>query len=36
VVVSRSSPAIKAAVVDMMHQYELSQAAGSSTGLVKW
>lgn len=36
VVICRSSPAQKAAVVRMMMEYEMSQAEGGSKGLLKW
>ena len=36
VVICRSSPAQKAAVVRMMMEYEMSQAEGNSKGLIKW
>lgn len=34
--ICRSSPAQKAAVVRMMMEYEMSQAEGNTTGLLKW
>jgi hypothetical protein len=36
VVVSRSSPSQKAAIVKMMTKYEMWKAAGSSRGLTRW
>lgn len=36
VVVSRSSPSQKAAVVQLMKEYEMNKAAGKSRGLVRW
>lgn len=36
VVVSRSSPSQKAAVVKTMTEYEMQKAAGGSKGLIKW
>ncbi|CAK0743492.1 hypothetical protein CVIRNUC_001474 [Coccomyxa viridis] len=36
VVICRSSPSQKAAIVHMMSEYEMSQAEGRSTGLYKW
>lgn len=36
VVVSRSSPSQKAAVVKMMAEYEMAQAAGGRRGLSRW
>ena len=36
VVICRSSPAQKAAIVRMMMEYEMSQAEGGSKGLLKW
>ena len=35
-VICRSSPAQKAAVVRMMMEYEMAQAEGKSKGLLKW
>lgn len=35
-VICRSSPAQKAAVVRMMMEYEMQQAEGHSRGLLKW
>ncbi len=36
VVISRSSPSQKAAVVSMMMEYEMSKAAGTSRGIRRW
>lgn len=36
VVICRSSPSQKAAVVRMMMEYEMRQAEGRSKGLLKW
>lgn len=36
VVVCRSSPSQKAAIVRMMMEYELRKAAGNSWGLWRW
>lgn len=36
VVVSRSSPSQKAAVVQLMKEYEMDKAAGKSRGIVRW
>jgi len=36
VVISRSSPSQKAAVVSMMKEYEMSKAAGKSRGIIRW
>lgn len=36
VVICRSSPAQKAAVVRMMMEYEMALAEGKSKGLIKW
>ena len=36
VVVSRSSPSQKAAIVKNMAEYEMNKAAGNSIGLVRW
>ena len=36
VVICRSSPAQKAAVVRMMMEYEMALAEGKSKGLLKW
>lgn len=36
VVVSRSSPSQKAAVVQLMKEYEMDKAAGNSKGIVRW
>lgn len=36
VVICRSSPAQKAAVVRMMMEYEMRQAEGKAKGLLKW
>ena len=36
VVISRSSPSQKAAVVSMMMEYEMGKAAGTSRGIRRW
>ena len=36
VVVSRSSPSQKAAIVKMMTEYEMWRAAGTKRGLARW
>jgi len=36
VVISRSSPSQKAAIVRMMKKYEMNKAAGNSRGVVRW